>query len=363
LETIQKIGQEIETALAHVRGTRSVFAERVTGGYYLDFKIRRDEIARYGLMVSDVQDVIETAIGGSTVTTTVEGRERFSVNVRYFRGLRDSMGNLKRVLVSTPTGAQVPIAQLADIGLSSGTTLVRSEGAELAGYVYVDVVDRDIGGYVAEAQRVVAEKVQPPQGYRLVWSGQFEYMERAKERLKLVIPLTLIIVFVLLYFNFGSVTKCLIVLLSVPFSVVGSVWLLYLLDYHLSVAVWVGIIALAGVAAETGVVMIVYLDDVYERRQRAGRMTTAHDLYEAIIEGAVMRVRPKMMTVMTIIAGLLPIMWSHGAGADVMKRIAAPMIGGMVTSTVLTLVIIPVIYDMWRSRQLPHQTTAQGEAT
>ncbi|MDE2483794.1 MAG: efflux RND transporter permease subunit [candidate division NC10 bacterium] len=350
LEVIQRIGQEIEAALKPVPGTRNVFAERVAGGYYLDFEIKRNEIARYGLTVTDVEDVIETAIGGSTVTTTIEGRERFPVNVRYFRGLRDSLEGLKRVLVSTPMGPQVPITQLVDLKLSSGTTLIRSEAAELVGYVYVDVVGRDIGGYVAEAQRVVAEKVKPPQGYHLIWSGQFEYMERAKERLKYVIPLTLLIIFVLLYFNFGSLAKCLIVLLSVPFSLVGGIWLLYLLGYNLSVAVWVGIIALAGVAAETGVVMIVYLDEVYERRAREGKMTSARDLYEAIIEGAVMRVRPKMMTVMAIMAGLLPIMWSHGAGADVMKRIAAPMIGGMVTSTILTLVIIPVIYEMWRGR-------------
>ncbi len=366
LEVIQRIGQEIETALKPVPGTRNVFAERVAGGYYLDFEIKRDEIARYGLTVTDVEDVIETAIGGSTVTTTIEGRERFPVNVRYFRGLRDSLDGLRRVLVSTPMGAQVPITQLVDLKLSSGTTLIRSEAAELVGYVYIDVVGRDIGGYVAEAQRVVAEKVKPPQGYHLIWSGQFEYMERAKERLKYVIPLTLLIIFVLLYFNFGSLAKCLIVLLSVPFSLVGGIWLLYLLGYNLSVAVWVGIIALAGVAAETGVVMIVYLDEVYERRAREGKMTSAQDLYEAIIEGAVMRVRPKMMTVMAIMAGLLPIMWSHGAGADVMKRIAAPMIGGMVTSTILTLVIIPVIYDMWRGRQLARtgatQTLHEGES-
>jgi len=360
LETIQRIGQEIEAALKPVQGTRNVFAERVAGGYYLDFAIKRDEIARYGLTVTDVEGVIETAIGGSTVTNTIEGRERFPVNVRYFRGLRDSLENLRRVLVSTPMGAQVPITQLVDLKLSSGSTLIRSEDAELVGYVYVDIVGRDIGGYVADAQRVVAEQVKLPPGYHLIWSGQFEYMERAKERLKYVIPLTLLVIFILLYFNFGSLAKCLIVLLSVPFALVGGVWLLYLLGYNLSVAVWVGIIALAGVAAETGVVMIVYLDQVYERRVREGKMSNARDLYEAIIEGAVTRVRPKMMTVMAIMAGLLPIMWSHGAGADVMKRIAAPMIGGMVTSTILTLVIIPVIYEMWRSRQLPRPDATQA---
>lgn len=366
LETIQRVGQEIEASLKPISGTRSVFAERVAGGYYLDFQIKRDEIARYGLSVTDVEDVIETAIGGSTVTTTIEGRERFPVNVRYFRGLRGSLDDLRRVLVATPMGAQVPITQLVDLKLSSGSTLIRSEDAELVGYVYVDVVDRDIGGYVAEAQRVVAEQVKLPSGYHLIWSGQFEYMERAKERLKYVIPLTLLIIFVLLYFNFGSLAKCLIVLLSVPFALVGGIWLLYLLGYNLSVAVWVGIIALGGVAAETGVVMIVYLDEVYEAREREGKMTSARDLYEAIIEGAVMRVRPKMMTVTAIMGGLLPIMWSHGAGADVMKRIAAPMIGGMVTSTILTLVIIPVIYDMWRGWQLARtggtQTLHEGNS-
>ena len=362
LETIQSIGQEIETALKHVPGTRNVFAERVAGGYYLDFDIKRDEIARYGLTVTDVEDVIETAIGGSNVTTTVEGRERFPVNVRYFRGLRDSMDGLRRVLVSTPMGAQVPITQLVDLRLSSGTTLIRSEAGELVGYVYVDVADRDIGGYVAEAQRVVAEKVKLPQGYHLLWSGQFEYMERAKERLKVVIPLTLLIVFVLLYFNTASVTKVFIVLLAVPFSLIGAFWLIYLLGYNLSVAVWVGIIALAGVDAETGVIMLLYLDHAYEKWRNAGRMRTMADLQEAISEGAVKRIRPKMMTVMAILMGLLPIMWSHGAGADVMKRIAAPMIGGVVTSFLLELIVYPVIFEVWRGRELQRQATPEVQS-
>ncbi len=366
LETIQSVGLEIETALKHVPGTRNVFAERVVGGFYLDFDIKRDEIARYGLTIADVEDVIETAIGGRMVTTTIEGRERFPVNVRYYRGLRDSMDGLRRVLVSTPTGAQVPITQLVDLKLSSGTTLIRSEAAELVGYVYVDVADRDIGGYVADAQRVVAEKVKLPQGYHLIWSGQFEYMERAKERLKLVIPLTLLIVFVLLYFNTASVTKVFIVLLAVPFSLIGAFWLIYLLGYNLSVAVWVGIIALAGVDAETGVIMLLYLDHAYEKRLGAGRMRTVADLQEAISEGAVKRIRPKMMTVMAILMGLLPIMWSHGAGADVMKRIAAPMIGGVVTSFILELIVYPVIFEVWRGRQLTRtgatQTLHEGES-
>jgi copper/silver efflux system protein len=256
------------------------------------------------------------------------------------------------VLVPVMDGAQVPLGQLADIQLTAGPSMIKNEEGQLVGYVTVDMAGRDIGGYVEEAKRVVAQKIKLPLGYTLSWSGQYEYMQRAKERLIYVIPLTIVIIFVLLYLNFQSVAKTLIVLLSVPFALIGSIWLLYFLGYNLSVAVWVGIIALAGVAAETGVVMIVYLDEVYERRVREGSLTSMHDLSEAIIEGAVQRVRPKMMTVMAIIAGLLPIMWSHGAGADVMKRIAAPMIGGMVTSTILTLAVIPAIYAIWRGRKM-----------
>jgi Cu(I)/Ag(I) efflux system membrane protein CusA/SilA len=302
--------------------------------------------------VGDVQDVIETAIGGKNITSTIEGRERFPINVRYARELRDEPQMLERVLVATPTGAQVPLAQLARMRMTMGPPVIKSEDAELVGYVYVDVAGRDLGSYVEEAMRVVQEKVQMPPGYHLLWSGQYEYMQRATERLTYVVPLTLLIIVVLLYSNFNSMGKTMIVLLSVPFSLVGGIWLIYLLDYNLSVAVWVGFIALAGVAAETGVVMIVYLDEVFERRLREGTMTTAKNLYDAIIEGAVGRVRPKMMTVIAITAGLLPIMWSHGTGADVMKRIAAPMVGGMVTSTILTLIVIPVIYEMWRGWQL-----------
>jgi Cu(I)/Ag(I) efflux system membrane protein CusA/SilA len=352
LKVIQQIGEQMEQALRNVPGTRNIYAERVVGGYFYDFSINRDEVARYGLTVGDVENVIETAIGGMNITTTVEGRERFPVNVRYFRDLRQDSQTLDRVLVATPGGAQVPLTQLATIHVTMGPPVIKSEGAEPVGYVYVDVAGRDLGGYVQEAMRVVKEKVQMPAGYHLVWSGQYEYMQRAKERLKYVVPLTLLIILVLLYSNFNSVAKTLIVLLSVPFALVGGVWLLFLLGYNMSVAVWVGFIALAGVAAETGVVMIVYLDEVYNRRMSEGTMVTAKDLYEAVIEGAVMRVRPKMMTVTAIIAGLLPIMWSHGTGADVMKRIAAPMVGGMVTSTILTLIVIPVIYEMWRGWQM-----------
>jgi Cu(I)/Ag(I) efflux system membrane protein CusA/SilA len=352
LEEIQRIGEHLETVLKDVPGTRNIFAERVTGGYYLDFNIRREEIARYGLTVEDVEAVLETAIGGMTVTTTVEGRERYAVNIRYYRDFRSDLGSLKRVLVPTRSGAQIPLGQLVDIKLSSGTTLVRSEEGELAAYVFIDVTGRDIDGYVKELKRIVAEKVQVPPGYHLVWSGQYEYMERAKERLKIVIPLTLLIVFILLYFNTAHVGKVFMVLLAVPFSLIGAFWFVYLLGYHLSVAVWVGIIALAGVDAETGVIMLLYLDTAYEKWRGQGRLRSLNDLRECISEGAVKRVRPKMMTVMAIIMGLLPIMWSHGAGADVMKRIAAPMIGGIVTSFVLELIVYPVIFEIWRGREI-----------
>jgi Cu(I)/Ag(I) efflux system membrane protein CusA/SilA len=352
LEEIQRIGEHLESVLKDVPGTRNIFAERVTGGYYLDFNIRREEIARYGLTVEDVEAVLETAIGGMTVTTTVEGRERYPVNIRYYRDFRSDLGPLKRVLVPTMSGAQIPLGQLVDLKLSSGTTLVRSEEGELAAYVFIDVTGRDIGGYVKELKRIVAEKVQVPPGYHLVWSGQYEYMERAKERLKIVIPLTLLIVFILLYFNTAHVGKVFIVLLAVPFSLIGAFWCIYLLGYHLSVAVWVGIIALAGVDAETGVIMLLYLDTAYEKWRGQGRLRSLKDLHECISEGAVKRVRPKMMTVMAIIMGLLPIMWSHGAGADVMKRIAAPMIGGIVTSFVLELIVYPVIFEIWRGREI-----------
>jgi Cu(I)/Ag(I) efflux system membrane protein CusA/SilA len=356
LEEIQRIGEHLEMVLKDVPGTRNIFAERVTGGYYLDFNILREEIARYGLTVEEVEAVLETAVGGMTVTTTVEGRERFPVNIRYYRDFRSDLGALKRVLVPTMSGAQVPLGQLVDIKMSTGTTLVRSEEGELAAYVYIDVTDRDIGSYVQDLKRIVAEKVQVPQGYHLVWSGQYEYMERAKERLKIVIPLTLLIVFILLYFNTAHVGKVFIVLLAVPFSLIGAFWCIYLLGYHLSVAVWVGIIALAGVDAETGVIMLLYLDTAYEKWRKEGRLRSLKDLREAVSEGAVKRVRPKMMTVMAIIMGLLPIMWSHGAGADVMKRIAAPMIGGIVTSFILELIIYPVIFEIWRGRAIRKMT-------
>jgi Cu(I)/Ag(I) efflux system membrane protein CusA/SilA len=350
LEPIQQIGEHIEEVLKNVPGTRNIYAERVTGGYYLDFTIHRDEIARYGLTIDDVGEQLLTAVGGMNITTTIEGRERYAVNVRYFRDYRSSLEALKRVLVPTSTGAQVPMVQLADLRLTTGTTLIRSEGAELLGYVYVDVTGRDLGGYVEAAQRVVNTQVKLPAGYRLEWSGQYEYMQRAKARLTYVIPLTALIIFVLIYLNTTSVTETVIILLAVPFSLVGAFWLLYLLGYNLSVAVWVGIIALAGLDAETGVVMLLYLDLAYHQWREEGRLRSLADLEEAVLHGAVKRVRPKLMTITVILAGLIPIMWSHGTGADLMKRIAAPMVGGVITSTMMELMVYPAIYTIWKWR-------------
>ncbi len=352
LKIIEKIGLEIEQVLANVPGTKSAFAERLNEGYYLDLTVNRREAARYGLTVGDVQAVITSAIGGETVTTTVEGRERYSVNVRYKRELRDDPDRLKRVLIPTPSGAQIPLGQIADLVITQGPPSITDEAGALAGLVSVAVSGRDLRGYVQDAQRAVRDRVTLPSGYRLIWTGQYEHLVRAEARLKLVVPVTIGIILLLLYLNFGSLAKSLIVLLSVPFAAIGAIWYLDYLHYNMSVAVWVGIIALAGVAAETGVVMLVYLDEAYERRVREGRMTTVQDLREAIMEGAVQRVRPKMMTVAAIMGGLLPIMWTTGTGADVMKRIAAPMIGGMVSSTILTLLVIPVLYALWRGWSL-----------
>ncbi|MEW6296330.1 MAG: CusA/CzcA family heavy metal efflux RND transporter [Thermodesulfobacteriota bacterium] len=350
LESIERVGTQIEAVLGPLRGTRSAYYDRAMGGYYLDFDVRREEAARYGLTVGDVHDIIETAIGGKSITQTVEGRERYSVNLRYPRELRDDVEKLTRTLVSTPANKLVPIGQLADIRYTTGPPMVRDEDAQLVGYVFVDVVGRDLVGYVAEAKRAVEERVQLPPGVHLTWAGQFQYFERAKEKLKVVVPFTLLLVFVLLYLNTGSVTKTMIVLLAVPFSLVGAVWFLYLLDYHLSVAVWVGLIALAGLDAETGAVMLLYLDLAYEQMKREGRMRSFDDLREAVMHGAVRRIRPKMMTVLTILLGLLPIMWSTGTGADVMKRIAAPMVGGIFTSFLLELLVYPAIYAIWKWR-------------
>ena len=348
LAKIEQVGLEVEAALQNVKGTQSVFAERTTGGYFLDFQIKREELSRYGLSVEDVQNYVMSAVGGENVTTTVEGRERYPVNVRYLRDFRNDLDRLSRVLVSTPTKAQIPMAQLADIQLVSGPAMIRNENGLLSGYVYVDVAGRDIGSYVEEAKRVIAEKVKLPIGYSLAWSGQYEYMQRVKERLKVVVPLTLFLIFLLLYFNTRSTTKTLIILLAVPFSAVGAIWLLCLLNYNLSIGVWVGLIALLGVDAETAVFMLLYLDLAYEERRKQGKMNTYEDLTEAIEHGAVKRLRPKVMTVGVMFMGLLPIMWSTGTGADVMKRIAAPMIGGIFTSFLMELLVYPAIYAIWK---------------
>jgi Cu(I)/Ag(I) efflux system membrane protein CusA/SilA len=365
LEKDGDIGAQIEAALGTVPGTRNVFAERVMHGYYIDFTVKRDQIARYGLTVEDVEMAIESAIGGANVTTTIEGRERYPVNVRYQRAYRGDIETIRRTLISTPGGAQIPMGQVADITAATGPMVLRTEQAQLLAYVYVDVGDRDIGSYVADAKEAVAKKVKLPPGYTLEWSGQYEYMQHATERLKLVIPITLGLVVVLLYLNTRNATKVGIVLLAVPFSLIGAFWLLWLLQYNLSVAVWVGIIALAGVDAETGVVMLLYLDQAYEKAKAEGRMRGMADLQAAVEDGAVKRIRPKMMTVMAILLGLLPIMWSHGTGSDVMKRIAAPMVGGVVTSFVLELLIYPVIFTIWKWRREvlaaaspPYQTPA-----
>jgi Cu(I)/Ag(I) efflux system membrane protein CusA/SilA len=349
LQVLSDIGAQIEAALRNLEGTLSVFAERVTGGNFLDYRIRREEAARYGLTVGDVQDIVMSAIGGMNITRTVEGRERYPINLRYGTELRDSLENLKRILVPTPTGTQIPITQVADISIVKGPPTIKSENARKNAWIYIDIAGIDVGTYVKKAQAVVRDKIRMPSGYSLVWSGQYEYMVRADKRLMIVVPMTLMVIFMLLYFNFKNVTECLIIMLSVPFALTGGIWLMVLLDYNMSVAVGVGFIALAGVAAETGVVMLIYLDIAYKKfKAKAGDGFSRRHLQEAIVEGAVLRVRPKMMTVVTVMAGLMPIMWSHGTGSEVMKRIAAPMVGGMISATILTLVVVPAIYGLWK---------------
>jgi copper/silver efflux system protein len=348
LATIQEIGISVEMALKGIPGTTSVFAERTTGGYFLDFDLKRDQLARYGLSVDDAQNVLMSAVGGEKVTTTVEGRERYPVNVRYLRDYRSDIGALQRVLLSTPSGAQVPLGQVADIRVRSGPGMIRDENGRVSGYVYVDVSGRDIGSYVTDAKKAVMGNVKIPPGYRLVWSGQYEFMERVRERLKMVVPITLFIVFLLLYFNTGSIVKTFIILLAVPFSAIGAVWLLYVLGYNMSIAVWVGLIALLGVDAETAVFMLLYLDLAYHEAQKKGQMRNWDDLREAIINGAVKRLRPKIMTVACMLFALLPILWSVGSGADVMKRIAAPLIGGILVSFLMELVVYPPIFAIWK---------------
>jgi Cu(I)/Ag(I) efflux system membrane protein CusA/SilA len=387
LAELERLGKEIEQAVQTVPGTRSAFAERAVSGYYLDIDIDRAAAARHGLNVGDIQAVIATAVGGMTITQTVEGRERYGVRVRYPQELRDTPERLASVLVATAhglgspsgapamsgmgggigagattraSGAYVPLGQVATIRQVAGPMVVRTEDAMPTAWVYVDVAGRDIGSYVAQARRVVGEQVTLPAGYTVVWSGQYEYMQRAAARLVLVVPATLLIIFLLLYLNFRSVGETLIVMLSLPFALVGGIWFIWLLGYNWSVAVAIGFIALAGVAAETGVVMLIYLDHAWKARAAGGRHSI-RDLYDAVMEGGAERVRPKMMTVTAIIAGLLPILWGGGAGASVMKRIAAPMVGGMVSSTLLTLLVIPAIYSLWKEREARRQTRAAAE--
>ncbi len=366
LDMIEKIAIDIEKAVKDISGTRSAYAERLSTGYFLDIKPRRDEIARYGLSMEDVQAVVASTLGGMNLTVTVEGRERYPVNVRYARELRNDIDMIKRVLVPVnPAGdtsmsgnyrpavtGQVPLGQIADIEIVKGPTQIKSEEGLLAAYVFIDFSGRDVGGYVEEAKKRVDSAVKLPPGYRLQWSGEYEYLVKTHQRLKLVIPLTLLVIFLLIFFNTKSVIKTMIVLLAVPFSLVGSFWLLYLLNYNMSIAVWVGIIALAGLDAETGVVMLLYLDLAYEKWKKDGKLNGINDLKEAVMYGAVKRIRPKIMTVSVILSGLIPIMFSHGAGADVMKRIATPMVGGVVTSAILELIIYPVIFMIWRGRKM-----------
>jgi Cu(I)/Ag(I) efflux system membrane protein CusA/SilA len=351
LDTLARIGREVETALRHVPGTSSAFAERPLGGNYLDVRVDRDRAARYGLNVDDVQSVISTAVGGMPITTTIEGLERYSVNLRYNRELRDDLPALRRVAVPRPGGGEIPLEEVADIQISRGPMVIRSEGTRPNSWVFIDLSTSDLGGYVKQARIALTETVRLPQGYTLTFSGQYEYLERAQKKLWLVIPMTLLIIVILLYLNTRSLARTAIVLCAVPFSLVGAIWLLHLLGYNLSLAAWLGMIALAGLDAETGVVMLLYLDRAVESFAVSGRLRGITDLKDAIRHGAVQRVRPKIMTACVILAGLVPILWSHGTGSDVMKRIAAPMVGGVVTSVLIELAVYPALYLLWQRRK------------
>ena len=362
LSILEDIGRQIVTVAKDIPGTSSAYSEKSVGGNYLNIDIDRSKISRYGLSIGDVQDVIQTAIGGMNISQSVEGLERYPINLRYGRELRDTPEKLKRVLIPTPRGEQIPLTQLASINFSKGPPVIKSENARPNVWVYIDLRDMDVGTYVKNAMPVINSRIDLPPGYHLIWSGQWEYIERASNRLKLVVPVTLLIIFVLLYLNFKNVWESLIVMLSVPFALVGGIWLMYFLDYNMSVAVWVGFISLAGLAAETGVVMILYIDHAYDKiKKERGSEFGVSDIYKAVTSGAVDRVRPKMMTVTTTLLALVPILWSSGAGSHVWKRIAAPMVGGIVTSTILTLVVIPVIYTMIRELSLKHELKKAGQ--
>ncbi|MFY9345030.1 MAG: efflux RND transporter permease subunit [Planctomycetota bacterium] len=357
LAKIEEIGTSLERILKRMPGTRSAYADRTVGGYFLDFDLKRDNLARYGLTIAEAQMVIMAAIGGEPITTTIEGRERYTINVRYARELRDDLDELRRVLVPTTSGAQIPLQQLADIRMVHGPSMIRNENGLLAGYVFVDTAASDIGGYVDRAKEAVQRELELPSGYTLVWSGQYENMIRVWERMKIVVPVTLFLIFVLLYMNTKSLVKASIVLLAVPFSAIGAFWLLHLLGYNLSLAVWVGVIALMGLDAETGVFMLLFLDLSYAEAVKKGQMRTFADLTEAVVHGAVKRIRPKLMTVACAFIGLVPIMWSLGTGADMMKRVAAPLMGGLFTSFVLELLVYPAVYAIWKWRfEMKHGT-------
>jgi Cu(I)/Ag(I) efflux system membrane protein CusA/SilA len=361
LDTLQMLGERAEKIVQGIPGTRSAFAERGVSGFYVDIDIDRVEASRYGLNAGDVHRAIMATVGGVNAAMTVEGRERYAVNVRYPRELRDDLEKIRDVVVPTMDGTQIPLGQLASVQVTQGPMAIKTEDAFPVTTVFVDIGERDVGGYVKEAQRVVAEQLVLPTGYTLMWSGQYEFMQRVAERMRIVVPVTLGIIFLLLYLNFRGLAESLIVMLALPFSLVGGFWFLWLLGYNTSVAVWVGFIALAGVAAETAVVMLIYLDESFHRRSLEGRMRSAADVADAVREGALERLRPVLMTVTAITAGLAPILWSTGTGADVMKRIASPMVGGMITATVLTLVVIPAIYLLWRSWQVKRRPEASVE--
>ncbi|MGZ7079429.1 MAG: efflux RND transporter permease subunit, partial [Thermoanaerobaculia bacterium] len=350
LKTIEEIGKQIEPLIRTIPGTRSVFGERASGGYFVDFDLHRDAIARYGLTIKDVQQVVMSAIGGENVSTTIEGRERYPINVRYPRELRDELEKLARILVPTPSGANIPLGQLASIRIVEGPAMIRDENGKLSGYVYIDIdtTKRDLGSYVDDAKRTVDAQLKLPAGYTLQWSGQYEAMQRVRQKMLIVVPLTLFLIFFLIYMNTHSLPETLLVLVAVPFSAVGAIWLLVALGYNMSIGVWVGLIALLGLDAETGIFMLLYLDLSFKERKARGQMRSKDDLREAILHGAVQRVRPKVMTVACAFFGLVPIMWSTGTGADVMKRIAAPMIGGLFTSFLMELLVYPAIYYLWK---------------
>ncbi|MGP0629635.1 efflux RND transporter permease subunit [Nitrospina sp. 32_T5] len=346
LNQLQQLGQRIEGVVRNIPGTASVYSERVVGGNYFDFIIDRKQAARYGLTVGDVQDVIQTAIGGMNITTTIEGLERYPVNLRYSRGLRDSISSLERVLIPTPRGEHIPMAQVAKIDIKKGPPVIKTENARLNAWIYIDIKNIDVGTYVQRAQGILNQQISLPAGYNLIWSGQYEYMERAKKRLQLIVPVTLFVIFILLYLNFRNMTESIIVMLSLPFALVGGIWYLYYLNYELSVAVAVGFIALAGVAAEIGVLVLVYIDQAYKQKRQAGDIRSKTDIRDAVLQGTSERIRPIMMTVVSTIGGLLPIMLGTGTGSDVMKRIAAPMVGGMISATILTLIVLPALYNL-----------------